>query len=54
MALLQSGCHPHGLSPVTSLKLVKTLWQNLYMDVNCGTPFEGMNYWHYNAPLDFQ
>ena len=25
MALLQSGCHPHGLSPVTSLKLVKTL-----------------------------
>ena len=25
MALFQSGCHPHGLSPVTSLKLVKTL-----------------------------
>ena len=25
MALLQSGCHPHGLSAVTSLKLVKTL-----------------------------
>ena len=25
MALLQSGCHPHGLSPVTRLKLVKTL-----------------------------
>ena len=25
MALLQSGCHPHGLSPVTSLKRVKTL-----------------------------
>ena len=25
MALLQSGCHPLGLSPVTSLKLVKTL-----------------------------
>ena len=25
MTLLQSGCHPHELSPVTSLKLVKTL-----------------------------
>ena len=25
MALLQSGCHPHGFSPLTSLKLVKTL-----------------------------
>jgi hypothetical protein len=25
MALLQSGCHPHGLSPVTSIKLVKVL-----------------------------
>ena len=25
VALFLSGCHPHGLSPVTSLKLVKTL-----------------------------
>ena len=25
MAFMQFGCHPHGLSPVTSLKVVKTL-----------------------------
>ena len=55
MALLQSGYHPHGRSPVTSLKLVQTLClaKSLY-GCEFGTPFHRMNYWHLNAPLDSQ